>query len=178
MRKMILAAAVAAVAMPIAVTPADAQSGYNTRREMRECRRELRQAQTRREYNRERRECRRELRRARARDWRTYNRYDYDRPPAGGAYYADDYYRDGRYYRERQLTYNDRVYRGRDGRYYCRRNDGTTGLIIGAGAGALLGHAIDDGRSSTLGTIIGAVAGGAIGREVERSSSRDDLRCR
>ena len=58
------------------------------------------------------------------------------------------------------LSRNDRIYRGRDGRYYCRRNDGTTGLIIGAGVGALIGNSIDDGRSSLLGTLIGAGAGG------------------
>ena len=179
MRKLIFAAATAAVAMPIAfAAPASAQ-GYNETREARECRRELRNADTRREYRRERRECARELNQARARDWRTYNRYDYNRPPTGGAYYADDYYRDGRYYRERQLSYNDRIYRGRDGRYYCRRNDGTTGLIIGAGVGALVGNSIDNGRSSILGTILGAAAGGALGREIDRSSSnRRDLRCR
>ena len=178
MRKLILATAMAAVAVPIAASPADAQ-GRNERREARECRQELRNADSRREYRQERRECARELNQARARDWRTYNRYDYNRPPPGGAYYADDYYRDGRYYRERRLSSNDRIYRGRDGRYYCRRNDGTTGLIIGAGVGALIGNSIDGGRSSTLGTILGAVAGGAIGREVDRDSgSRRDLRCR
>ena len=37
---------------------------------------------------------------------------------------------------------NDRVYRGNDGRYYCRRSDGTTGLLIGAGVGGLLGNTI------------------------------------
>ena len=177
MRKLILATAMAAVAVPIAATPADAQ-GRNERREARECRQELRNADSRREYRRERRECARELSQARARDWRTYNRYDYNRPPPGGAYYADDYYREGRYYRERRLSANDRIYRGRDGRYYCRRHDGTTGLIIGAGVGALIGNSIDDGRSSLLGTIIGAAAGGAIGREIDRGSSRRDLRCR
>ncbi len=178
MRKLILATAMAAVAVPIAASPADAQ-GRNERREARECRQELRSADSRREYRRERRECERELSQARARDWRQYNRYDYNRPPPGGAYYADDYYRDGRYYRERRLSANDRIYRGRDGRYYCRRNDGTTGLIIGAGVGALVGNQLDGGRSSTLGTILGAIAGGAIGREVDRDSgSRRDLRCR
>ena len=178
MRKLILAAAVAGVAMPIAVTPAEAQSGYNTRREMRECQRELRNADTRREYRRERRECARELQQARLRDWRQYNRYDYNRLPPGGYYYADDYYRDGRYYRERRLSYNDRIYRGRDGRYYCRRDDGTTGLIIGAGVGALIGNSLDNGRSSLFGTLIGAAAGGAIGREIDRSNSRYNWRCR
>src|SRR3546814_17570085 len=33
----------------------------------------------------------------------------------------------------------DRVYRDRDGRYYCQREDGTTGPLVGAGVGALLG---------------------------------------
>jgi Ni/Co efflux regulator RcnB len=177
MRKLILTAAVAAVALPMAMSPANAQ-GRNERRETRECNREVRNADSRREARQERRECAREISNARARDWRTYNRYDWNRAPAGG-YYADDYYRDGRYYRERRLSYNDRIYRGRDGRYYCRRNDGTTGLIIGAGLGAIAGHAIDDGRSSTLGTILGAVAGGVIGREIDRNSNNNrDLRCR
>jgi Ni/Co efflux regulator RcnB len=175
MRKLILAAATAAVAMPVAfAAPADAQRrGSNERQETRECRRELRNADSRREYRQEQRECAREISQARRQDWRTYNRYDWNRPGPGG-YYADDYYRDGRYYRERRLTRGDRVYRGRDGRYYCRRNDGTTGLIIGAGIGALIGNSLDDGRSSILGTLIGAGAGAAVGREIDRGS----VRCR
>jgi len=177
MRKLILAAAMTAVAIPIAATPAVAQ-GRNEARELRECNRELRSSDSRREYRNELRECRRELAQARARDWRQYNRYDWNRPAAGGVYYADDYYRDGRYYRERRLSYNDRIYRGRDGRYYCRRNDGTTGLIIGAGVGALIGNSIDNGRSSVLGTILGAAAGGAIGASIDRNDGRRDLRCR
>jgi hypothetical protein len=176
MRKLILAAAVAASAVPFVATPAQAQ-GRNERQERRECARELRNADSRREYRRERRECAREISQARRQDWRTYRRYDYNRAPPGG-YYADDYYRSGRYYRERRLTYNDRIYRGRDGRYYCRRNDGTTGLIIGAGVGALVGNSLDGGRSSTLGTILGAVAGGALGREIDRNDSRRNIRCR
>jgi hypothetical protein len=176
MRKLILAAVMTATAMPItlAATPAGAQ-GLNERREARECRRELRNADTRREYRRERRECARELAQARNRDWRTYRRYDWNRSEPGySAYYADDYYRDGRYYRMRTLSRSDRIYRGRDGRYYCRRDDGTTGLIIGAGIGALIGNSLDDGRSSLLGTLIGASAGAAIGREIDRGS----VRCR
>jgi Glycine zipper 2TM domain len=175
MRKLILATAMAAVAIPIAASPADAQRrGYNERQEARECRQELRRADSRREYRRERRECARELSQARRQDWRNGRRYDWNRPAAGGYYYADDYYRDGRYYRERRLSRSDRIYRGRDGRYYCRRDDGTTGLIIGAGVGALIGNSLDDGRSSLLGTLIGAGAGAAIGREIDRGS----VRCR
>jgi hypothetical protein len=177
MRKLILATAVACSAIPFAA-PAAADQGRNEWQERRECARELRNADSRREYRRERRECAREISQARRQDWRNYNRYDWNRPPRGGYYYVDDYYRDGRYYRERRLSYNDRIYRGRDGRYYCRRSDGTTGLIIGAGVGALIGNSLDNGRSSTFGTILGAVAGGAIGREIDRNDGRRDLRCR
>ena len=105
----------------------------------------------------------------------SYSAYDYNRPdPAYGGYYADRYYRDDPSYRERRLSQNDRIYRGRDGRYYCRRNDGTTGLIIGAGVGALAGAAIDGGSSSLLGALIGGGAGALIGREIERG----EVRCR
>ena len=80
----------------------------------------------------------------------------------------------GRRAKERALRSNDVVWRGSDGRYYCRRDDGTTGLIVGAAAGALLGRQLDGGRQRTLGTIIGGAAGALIGREIDRGS----LRCR
>lgn len=104
-----------------------------------------------------------------------YGNYDYNRPdPAYGGYYADRYYRNDRRYREQRLSENDRVYRGRDGKYYCRRSDGTTGLIVGAAAGGILGNIIAPGDSNTLGTILGAVAGGAAGRAIDRN----EVRCR
>ena len=46
------------------------------------------------------------------------------------------YDRDGRYREPRRLSRNDRVWRGRDGRYHCRRDNGTTGLIIGGAIGS------------------------------------------
>ena len=183
--RMIFVAALAAVTLP--AVPAAAQNyNQNTREARRDCAHDLRNADSRGEYRREARDCRRDIREARQddnrawrRDWRKYRNYDYNRLPRGeSAYYADQYYRDGRYYQERRLSRNDRIYRGRDNRYYCRRSDGTTGLIIGAGAGALIGNSLDGGRSSTLGTILGAVAGGAIGREIDRNDGRRDLRCR
>jgi hypothetical protein len=173
MRKLILAAAVAATAVPFVAAPADAQ-GRREIQERRECARELRNADNRREYRNERRECAREISQAQREDWRRWNRYDWNKPGPGGYYYADQYYRDGRYYRERRLSRNDRIYRGNDGRYYCRRSDGTTGLIIGAGVGALIGNSLDNGRSSILGTLIGGAAGAAIGSEIDRGS----VRCR
>ena len=67
-------------------------------------------------------------------------------------------------------------WRGNDGRYRCKRSNGTTGLLIGGAAGALVGRAIDTNGSRTTGTIVGAAAGALLGREVERSRSR--ARCR
>ena len=78
---------------------------------------------------------------------------------------------------DRNGNYVGPTWRGRDGRYYCRRSNGTTGLLIGGAAGALIGREIDGGRNRTAGTLIGAAAGALIGREVQRSSRRG-RRCR
>ncbi len=175
MRKFIIAA-MFATALPMVAAPADAQR-REVRQEQRECQRELRNSDSRREYRRELAECRREIRDARQdnrRDRRRYgNRYD-NRYNSNQPYYAEQYYRDGPNYRERRLTRGDRIHRGRDGRYYCDRSDGTTGLIVGGAIGALIGNGIDDGRSSVLGTLIGGAAGAALGREIERG----EVRCR
>ena len=82
----------------------------------------------------------------------------------------------GRHYRnyDRAASYG-RTWRGRDGRIYCRRSNGTTGLIVGGAAGALLGRAVDGGRNRTLGTVVGAAAGALLGREVQRGRR---ARCR
>lgn len=104
-----------------------------------------------------------------------WRQYDYNRPdPNYGGYYADHYYREDTRHRERRLSRNDRLYRGQDGRYYCRRSDGTTGLVIGAIAGGVLGNVIAPGGSETLGTILGAGAGAIAGRAIDRN----DVRCR
>ena len=67
-----------------------------------------------------------------------------------------------------------RVWRGRDGRYYCRRDDGTTGLLIGAAVGGLIGHEIAGYGDRTLGAILGAAGGALLGRAIDRS----EMRCR
>lgn len=84
------------------------------------------------------------------------------------------YDRHGRYYEPRRLHRGDRIWRGRDGRYYCKRDNGTTGLVIGLAAGALLGREIDGGRDRTAGTVVGAAVGGLLGREIDRG----EVRCR
>jgi hypothetical protein len=82
-------------------------------------------------------------------------------------------YRDGSQYRERVLQPQDRVYAGTDGRYYCRRSDGTTGLIIGGAAGGVLGNLVG-GRSSTIATLLGAAGGALAGRSIDQNQ----VRCR
>jgi len=87
--------------------------------------------------------------------------------------WRDRYDRSDRRYHSRDRYYgepvyrNTRVWRGRDGRTYCRKKDGTTGLIIGGAAGALIGREVDGGRDRTLGTILGAAAGALIGKEID-----------
>lgn len=107
-------------------------------------------------------------------------RYDYNSPDPryGGRYDADRYYRNSSRYRERQLSYDDRIYRGRDGRYYCRRSDGSTGLIVGGIGGAALGAMIAPGDSRPLGAIIGAIGGAAIGAAIDSGNNRNNVRCR
>lgn len=62
--------------------------------------------------------------------------------------------------------YSYREWRGRDGRMYCRKSNGTTGLIVGAAGGALVGRAIDTRGERTTGTVLGAAAGALLGKEV------------
>lgn len=80
----------------------------------------------------------------------------------------------GRYAEPRRLHRSDRVWRGNDGRYYCKRDNGTTGLVIGAAVGGLAGHEIAGSGDKTLGAIIGAVGGGLLGREIDKG----DIKCR
>jgi hypothetical protein len=115
-----------------------------------------------------------------------WTRHDGDRAYSGGYgrqdearfhtdYDASRHYRDGPNYRERRLTARDEVYRGSDGRYYCKRSDGTTGLIIGGISGALIGNAVDNSRSGVAGTLIGGALGALAGKAIEQNS---DVRCR
>ncbi|URW74916.1 glycine zipper 2TM domain-containing protein [Sphingomonas donggukensis] len=75
-----------------------------------------------------------------------------------------------------QSRYRYREWRGRDGRYYCRKPNGTTGLVVGGVAGALVGRTIDTGGDRTVGTLLGAAAGAVAGREIERSGKRKSCR--
>lgn len=79
----------------------------------------------------------------------------------GDRYYGEPVYRDTRVWRDR-----------RDGRYYCRKKDGTTGLLIGGAVGALAGNELAGRGDRTLGAILGGAAGALLGRSIDRSNSR------
>ena len=121
----------------------------------------------------------RTIRWARQDGWRGNGGGDYRgayySPPAPTDYDASRYYRDDPRYVERRLAPTDEVYRGSDGRYYCKRSDGTTGLVIGAVGGAALGNVIDGGHDRVAGTLIGGALGAFLGKTVDQNS---DVRCR
>ena len=70
--------------------------------------------------------------------------------------------------------YHGKTWRDSNGSLRCKRPNGTTGLIVGAAGGALVGRAIDTRGERATGTILGAAAGALIGREIDRSR----VRCR
>lgn len=67
---------------------------------------------------------------------------------------------------------NFRSWRGKDGRTYCRRKNGTTGLVIGAAVGGIAGNQIAGRGDKTVGTIIGAAGGALLGREIDKGRRR------
>jgi Ni/Co efflux regulator RcnB len=148
----------ALLAGTVIVPPSLAEAQDHGRRDRQEDRRDNRRHDNRHDNGR----------RVGQREWRNY---DYNRfEPGQRRYDAARYYTwDDRTYRERRLEANDRIYRGTDDRYYCRRSDGTTGLIVGGIAGGVLGHVIAPGDSKTLGTILGAGGGALLGRAIDRN---------
>lgn len=95
----------------------------------------------------------------------------WDRDDYRGAYRDGGYYGRGRGYEQRSYPrYNS--WRGDDGRMYCRRSDGTTGLLVGGAVGGLVGHEVAGRRGDrTLGTILGVAGGALLGRAIDRGGS-------
>lgn len=105
-----------------------------------------------------------------------------------GDSYRDDYarqhrradrrdYRTSGYYAQ-PVYANARTWQGDDGRTYCRRSDGTAGLVVGGVAGALIGREVAGRRGDrTVGAILGAAGGALLGRAIDRSGS-NEYRCR
>ena len=101
------------------------------------------------------------------------SRYGYSSRYDNGYYaqrYGNSYYQPQRYDQRyvRQPYYGGRYYN-----HYGRRCSGSTGTIIGAIAGGLLGSQVAGRRGDgTLGAIIGAGAGALAGRAIDRSDCR------
>lgn len=74
-------------------------------------------------------------------------------------------------------AYHGKTWRGSDGRVYCRKSNGTTGLIVGGAAGALAGREIAGHGSRTTGTVLGVAVGALLGRHVQRNVIKS-RRCR
>lgn len=93
-------------------------------------------------------------------------------------YYGSRYDRGGYDRSYDRGNYDQRDYRGYDRRgdnrrynYNRRCSQGTTGTIVGAIAGGLLGRAIDSRGDRTLGTVLGGVGGAVAGNAVEKSNN-------
>lgn len=82
--------------------------------------------------------------------------------------------RNKRHYHDQRVGANTRVWRDNDGRYRCKRDNGTTGLLIGGAVGGLAGNEIAGRGDKLLGTVLGAAGGALLGREIDR----DKYRCR
>lgn len=83
-----------------------------------------------------------------------------------------------RYY-DRQGNYNGPTWRGRNGRYQCRKPNGQVGLLVGGAAGAVIGNQVAGRGDRLLGTVIGGAVGAVVGREIDREESgRRDSRGR
>ena len=118
----------------LAPSPAQARDKDQNRRDRYEDRWD------RREDQRDRREDRRDRREDR---WdRREDRWD---ARDGSWDPARQYRRDDRRQGPRRLGRNDRIYRGSDNRYYCKRDNGTVGLVLGGIAGGALGNIIAPG---------------------------------
>jgi hypothetical protein len=100
----------------------------------------------------------------RAQDAERYEERGRDRGDRERFYFREDHRRHER----RLVRYDEVIYHGDDGRYYCHRSDGTTGLIVGAVAGGVIGNQLARGRSAALGTVLGVAGGALIGQAIDR----------
>ena len=104
------------------------------------------------------------------------SRYGYSSRYDNG-YYNQGYgrsYQGQRYDRRyaNQRYYNQRTHNGGYYNHYGQRCSGSTGTIIGAIAGGLLGNQVAGRGDRTLGAILGAGAGALAGNAIDRSDCR------
>lgn len=113
-----------------------------------------------------------------------YERRDDRRAYAYGNDYQRRYYQSQRYddrrYDQRRYSrqypsngYSNRAYRGDTYGYQTRRcSNGSTGTILGAIAGGLIGNSVAGRGDRTLGTVLGGGAGALAGRAIDRNGNR------
>jgi hypothetical protein len=118
--------------------------------------------------------------------WRAENRRDrwqgQDRRHANNGWRNDGWRNDGwgnngtRYptYRGASVNGSSPYWWGNNGQVYCRRQDGTAGLIVGALAGGTLGNVIAREGDKRLGSVIGGTLGAVLGNEL----AKGNVRCR
>lgn len=170
--RVVQTAALGASALALAVSPAMADPGHGKGRGH-DKHGDWRDDDRRGDWRDDRRDDRRVVVVNRRAPVRVVHVYDYNRPdPRWHGYYANRYYTGG--YDPVRVTRTTRIYRGSDDRYYCRRSDGTTGLIVGAALGGVIGNRLDRGGSGVLGTLLGASTGALIGHELDSG----DVVCR
>jgi hypothetical protein len=90
-------------------------------------------------------------------------------------YYGNRNYYGNRHYADRYGTgyYGNRSYYGRHSYTYRCRGNGTTGTVLGAIVGGLLGDAaVGRHGDGTAGAIVGAGVGALAGRAIDRSGDR------
>ena len=97
-----------------------------------------------------------------------YSRAPYDsgysRAPYDGGFYGNATYGRPPAYQAGNYWY------GNNGRIQCRRNDGTTGALVGAVAGGTLGNILAQSGDRRVGSIIGGTLGAILGRELDRGN--------
>ena len=98
----------------------------------------------------------------------------YHNADASADFYKKRKHRERYYASDQRVNSNTRVWRDNDGRYRCKKDNGTTGLLIGGAVGGVAGHEIAGNGDKLLGTVLGAAGGALLGREIDK----DKYRCR
>lgn len=92
-----------------------------------------------------------------------YRLFDWDRPdPALGNYSPETYYNG--WSTQQALTPKRRIYRGEHGLYFCRHDDGGTGLVWDGQDGRLLYGALPKGGTALLRDLPGEALAAAVAR--------------
>ncbi|PZU50725.1 MAG: hypothetical protein DI568_02955 [Sphingomonas sp.] len=156
-------------------SPALADSRWdrdNNRREWQDNRHDKRndRANDRRDRNNAYNQGYRDGRQVQARQSQQYrgNSYGWQQPNYNSRYVNNSYPT----YRGAAVRGSQPYWWGQNGQVYCRRQDGTAGLLVGALAGGTLGNMIAKQGDKTLGSVIGGTLGAVLGNEIAKGNAR------